>query len=360
MSSQILKTGMKGILAMNVKRLLAAVAIVVLLLCHASLSAEENAKADELWASFQGKPNPRTGDGFEILEKFPLIVQGKGLSATGTALAAIVSYQFGAEDLKNKAVSFFLRAQLVTADELSAKLARDPKAQMDSKKAQAAFWDYMKKALTASGQMIDAAREKAKEHQEEWKTTGVQNACLMDMYLKAAPDSRTETAVNSFAEHRLLLVTAQSFESVDWDILKESIDKHVPMLLDRQQGTCVAVGYLVKDGNKYIFLYRPSLAQYHEGNLMESTPQADKNSEIPWIKNAVKARASIKTYEDGLLKINGPFPSGVEIVPLSTLHDGRMFCFYDWKADMERHYPALLTHIEAVIPNTKGEPNEDR
>ncbi len=70
------------------------------LLCLLAVGGLSYAESDgeltqRLWQEIQGKPNPRLMDNFEVLEGFPLLVNGPGISPEATVLTAVVCYDTG-------------------------------------------------------------------------------------------------------------------------------------------------------------------------------------------------------------------------------------------------------------------------
>lgn len=321
-------------------------AILLVSMMTSDLKSGESPNDDAIWKMIQGKPNPRVGDEFEVIDGFPLVAKREGISLEATALSAILTFQFQSTEVRGEIGAFFLSAQMMAADQLAKQLSREPKADLNAKSVQSMVWKYLESRLADSGKRVDEARRKCKEKVADWKTEGVCNAYLLDMYLTAAPNQDAVIALQRFASERLLTVIIQKLGQPKWETIKESIDKQIPLLIRTNSAVVVAVGYYAHEGTNLVLLYDPAIAIYRENSMSDLMPQQDKESQVGWIKNAMKSMKGQNICSDWPLSSANGKPTGVSFGQADKLAASEALCVYMWAADTETEYPKLLAFID--------------
>ncbi len=302
---------------------------------------------DDLWLAIRGKKNPRLDDGFELIEGFPLTVCGDGIGSDSTALSSILTYQFASEALPGRANEFFLTAQLTTPNALLQALKGKRSFDVGDPTRQRLFWRFVKDELAAAGKRVEEAREVGREKAKIWKTAGVRNAYLVDLYLRDVESRSLPKAIRLFAEERHLKVVVQCQDVVTWDCVKEAIDKQIPVVLQSQDPTSVALGYHMDRDKRHLFVYRPTEAQYRTVKGSALMTREDRESEIPWIRNARKAMERREVCLDMTTSAEGEMPRGLISARWDSVAHCRAYYVYGWEANTERLFPMLLRRLKA-------------
>jgi|GEM_PF-6718232 len=301
--------------------------ISLLLLPHASASEGIDNPAGQVWQKIQGRPNPRVVDDFELLEGFPLLVQGQGISTEATILTAILEYEIGCE-----------RAWSVAFRECRARaLEETGKTDHEVNDALNAVWpkSRIEREESAVGQML--ARK------EQWKTSLVRNAYLFELYIQEAHDFMR--AIDLFKKEMYLDAVVEKEERASWTKVKEAVDKRIPVILRNGDTLAVAVGYYVDQTTQYIILYDPKQAEYRIATGIENVTESELKSKDPTVQASCKLRMGLRIERDQALQIDsGPMPALVA-KSVDQLQNTEALYVYGWQADLTILYPLALKHL---------------
>ena len=304
------------------------------LLCLLAVGGLSYAESDgeltqRLWQEIQGKPNPRLMDNFEVLEGFPLLVNGPGISPEATVLTAVVCYDTGSgwDTLLGSAFEEALKRAEKETGKSGDQIAEELMA-MRSKRRLENEADYLRET---------------EARKQEWKTKLVRRSCLLQPYMRDA-DNISGAFVN-FRHDYFLDATMENQDQLSWEKLKEAIDKKIPVILGSGDSIKAAVGYYTDQGERYVLVYDPAKAEYRMRTGIENVPEGDRKSKDPRIQKGNEWLMKQKFPADHILELKGALPPGIRWCAMTGLENSSAIFVYDWRSDLNTLYPELLKRL---------------
>jgi len=286
-----------------------------------------DALTQEIWQKIQGRPNPRIMDDFEVLEGFPLLVQGPGNSVEATVLTASIEYQIG-----------LYRAMGLAFKEAIAR------AKVETNKTDREINDALSKVYPKKrAERETAAIRQAQEKRAELKTDLVRHECIVEVYVKETGEFMK--AIDLFRRDFFLDAAIETEEQLSWESLKEAIDKKVPVFLGKGESLTVAVGYFSDRTNRYVLVYDPKLANYRVRTGKENVTEKDLRSKDPAIQKGNEWLMKQEFPADYLLSSNAPVPDGLHAFSMDQLRGIAATMVYQWKENITDLYSNMLATL---------------
>jgi hypothetical protein len=297
---------------------------------------------EKVWEEIRGRPNPKVGDGFELLEDFPLVPAAKGLPPHMSALGAIVCYALENRVVTEKEVimPFFTFTNALYEEMTRIRGVPPEEDQKWDDAVDEALEDFLAAKLARVRKRLKQA------HDDAYDTgKGGLNDEVVAAFLLKAYTGRGSLAdgVRAYGRDMLMDVTVQEEKEASWDGIKEAIDKKLPVLLSSKDRVCVAVGYYSRAGFRGVLAYEPTAAAFRVRTGADLSPERPREGMDEGWKKAVEWR--MKQVHHDVWTIENQLElkeSGLTLLPIEN-GKLKLAATYisDWRADVKRLMPEI-------------------
>jgi len=308
-------------------------------------------QANALWEKeVIGKPTKLVLNKFQYINKFATIAKSEAASDLECCLAAILVHRFGVQP--NHGCGFVGSFEIIDHINLKmAKLMQETPEQVPNPKAtQKVVMAFLQDALKQAKDDNEKAEEYLQSNQMGYLTAGSRKTILVRLYLERNEKDIAAT-LTDFCKARQLNCSIEKEETVNWLNCKKALDKGIPVLLVREDGThFVLLGYVMSNGENLLYAYNPKKASPNIVSGEDTLSEQDKKSNVPWIKKFAKYREGKKYYFDDQIDGDKPLPSCVELLTLKK--SDKAFYVHDFKPNIEAMWEKLQVKLSSNEVNT--------
>jgi hypothetical protein len=173
---------------------------------------------------------------------------------------------------------------------------------------------YVRQALAQAMADNRAAEARLKEERRGQFTAGGKKTFLTRIYLERNHRD-VEKAMTDFCRKRHLACHVERESRATPSNLREALDKRIPVLLFRQDASCLVLwGYVTESDGPLFFAYDPRASRPRVVGGESTLSEEDKKSEVEWIGNFVRYRKSKKYYFDHVVDRSNALPPGMSLV----------------------------------------------